>query len=333
MIKTATIIPGTLTLFGAIGLIVSIASLMGCESQPISPQTPLQNSITSSTLIVLGNVQDAGSPQIGCQKDCCKNLWNHPDPARNVVSLGLIDPENGKTFLIEATPDFPSQWEFLRQKCQPPIPTQPDAILLTHAHIGHYSGLMYLGREAMGAKSVPVFAMPRMQQFLTQNGPWSQLVNLGNIVTQPLRADSLFRLSPNFTITPFLVPHRDEFSETVGYLIAGPHKKALFIPDIDKWEKWEDPIENWLSQVDYAFLDATFYDAAEINHRDISEIPHPFVSESMVRFQSLPKAEKAKIHFIHFNHTNPLLNPASEASQTTSKAGFGIARIGDEFPL
>lgn len=288
---------------------------------------------TSPTLLILGNVQDAGSPQIGCRKDCCKDLWDHPDPSRKVVSLGLLDPENQKAFLVEATPDLPSQWELLGQQCQAPFPPQPDGIFLTHAHIGHYSGLMYLGREAMGAKGVPVYAMPRMMQFLQQNGPWSQLVGLGNIALDSLHADSAQPITANLSVTPLLVPHRDEFSETVGFLIAGPNKKALFIPDIDKWDKWNTPIESWIARVDYAFLDATFFDAAEINHRDISEIPHPFVSESMARFQSLSAADKAKIHFIHFNHTNPLLDPSSQASQQVRDAGFSIARLGDSFPL
>ena len=42
----------------------------------------------------------------------------------------------------------------------------PKGIFLTHAHIGHYSGLIHLGKEALGAKGISVYAMPKMSFFL-----------------------------------------------------------------------------------------------------------------------------------------------------------------------
>ena len=140
-------------------------------------------------------------------------------------------------------------------------------------------------------------------------------------------------LSDQLKVIPFLVPHRDEYSETVGYTIIGSTKTALFIPDIDKWEKWEVEIVDVIAKVDYAFLDATFYDAAEINNRDIAEIPHPFVIESVEKFKNMPTNEKKKVYFIHFNHTNPLLNPKSEQALKVEKAGFNIAKIHDVITL
>jgi pyrroloquinoline quinone biosynthesis protein B len=209
----------------------------------------------------------------------------------------------------------------------------PDGIFLTHAHIGHYTGLMYLGKEAMNAKQLPVYAMPKMKTFLEQNGPWSQLVNQKNILIQPIAENKAITLGDGVSVTPLLVPHRDEYSETVGYLISGPRKKLLFIPDIDKWEKWNQDINTLISKVDYALIDATFFDATEINNRPISEIPHPFVIESMERFKYMTIRDKKKIYFIHFNHTNPLLNINSDASQKILKAGFNIAIQGNIFPL
>ena len=70
---------------------------------------------------------------------------------------------------------------------------------------------------------------------------------------------------------PFLVPHRDEFSETVGFEIKGENKTAVFIPDIDKWSKWNSDLKELIKRVDYAFLDATFYKNGEIPSRDMSE--------------------------------------------------------------
>lgn len=276
-------------------------------------------------IIVLGTVQDAGSPHIACKKACCADLFERPDPSRKVVSLGLIDHENKKSWIFEATPDLPTQMKTLKNQSPFAEKETPDGIFLTHAHIGHYAGLMFLGKEAMNAQKVPVYAMPRMKTYLETNGPWSQLVNLQNISLQSTQQNETIVLSPKVKVIPYKVPHRDEYSETVGYTIEGPNKKALFIPDIDKWNKWDKDIIQAISTVDYAFLDATFYDAAEINNRDISTIPHPFVIESMELFKNLPESEKAKIHFIHFNHTNPLLNRNSEQAKTVLKNGFRIA--------
>lgn len=208
-----------------------------------------------------------------------------------------------------------------------------DGIFLTHVHIGHYAGLMQLGREVLGTHAVPVYAMPRMQRFLESNGPWDQLVKLNNIDLRPLAADTPVPLTGGLTVTPFLVPHRDEYSETVGYLIKGPRRRVLFIPDIDKWERWNRRLEDDLADVDVAYLDATFYDATELPGRDLSEIPHPFIVETMQRLQSLPPTERAKVHFIHLNHTNPALQPNSAARKAIDQQGFHIAEVGERIEL
>lgn len=289
--------------------------------------------ITATSLIVLGTIQDAGSPQAGCTKDCCKDLFLQPDKDRRVVCLGLVDPLNKKNYIIEASPDLPQQLKALKRYSSFSNKETPDGIFVTHAHIGHYSGLMYLGKEAMNTDSIAVYAMPRMKNFLSHNGPWSQLVNTKNISLQEMTDQKEIQLSPGLKIIPFIVPHRDEFSETVGYRITGPNKKALFIPDIDKWEKWSTSVKDAIAGVDYAFIDGTFYDAAEINNRDISTIPHPFIIESMKLFEDLPAKEKKKVWFIHFNHTNPVLNKTSEQAKWVLKNGFNIAGINDSFGL
>jgi pyrroloquinoline quinone biosynthesis protein B len=285
-----------------------------------------------TNIVVLGTIQDAGSPQIGCTKDCCKNLFNQPDHSRQVVSLGLYDSTKKISYLFEATPDISKQLRMLKEYSKTATDI-PNGIFLTHAHIGHYTGLMFLGKEALNAKQLPVYAMPKMKSFLEQNGPWSQLVNQQNIQIQTLPNNQAIRLGDSISVTPLLVPHRDEYSETVGYLIKGPSKQLLFIPDIDKWEKWSQNINHLIEKVDYALIDATFFDATEINNRPISEIPHPFVVESMERFKTLPVKEKSKVFFIHFNHTNPLLNINSVSYKKVIKAGYNIAQQGQRFLL
>lgn len=290
-------------------------------------------SVNKISLVILGTAQDAGSPQIACKKECCANLFDNPNNNRQVVSLGLIDTENNKTYLFEATPDIGKQMKMITKYESKSNKESVDGIFLTHAHIGHYSGLMYLGKEAMDAKEIPLYVMPRMKNFLSTNGPWDQLVSRKNIQLQVMENEQVVNLSQSITVTPILVPHRDEYSETVGYRINGPNKSALFIPDIDKWDKWDKNIIDEIKKVDYAFLDAAFYSGKEINNRDVSEIPHPFVIESFETFKNISEIEKSKIVFIHFNHTNPLLNSKSVETQIVIDKGYKIGTIGDVFNL
>jgi pyrroloquinoline quinone biosynthesis protein B len=235
--------------------------------------------------------------------------------------------------MFEATPDMPKQIQQLIKHSGFKEKSIPDGIFLTHAHIGHYTGLMFLGKEAIGAKKCPVYAMPEMRSFLSSNGPWSQLITLNNIKLMDLKADSILQLSENISIIPFIVPHRDEFSETVGYQIISSNKSLLFIPDIDKWGKWNKNIIDEVKKHDHLLIDATFYQNKEVKGRDMSEIPHPFVEESISLFKDLPFEEKQKIIFIHFNHSNPLLDPESKESKFVESKGFKLARQLDVIPL
>ncbi len=271
-------------------------------------------------LLVLGVVQDAGYPQAGCYAAHCMPGWEDATLRRGATSVALVDGQQQQNFLFEASPQLPEQLYALRQNNEYSLA----GIFLTHAHIGHYAGLMYLGREAMNTSAVPVYAMPRMSAFLTRNGPWSQLVELNNIDLRPI-SEQRSVTSGSITVTPFLVPHRDEYSETVGYRIEGPNKTAVFIPDINKWSDWHVDIRDVVRDVDYALLDASFYADGELGNRDMSQIPHPFVSETMELFADFNNEQRSKIWFIHFNHTNPLLDADSEESRFVREQGFNIA--------
>ncbi|MDC1490134.1 MBL fold metallo-hydrolase [Flavobacteriaceae bacterium] len=287
--------------------------------------TIAQQSNDAPYVIVLGTVQDGGSPHLGCNKNCCEALTVFQKEARKVTALGVVEPKSNFNILFEATPNIISQWKML--------PSAPKAIFLTHAHMGHYAGLLQLGREALGAKNIPVHVMPRMANFLMKNGPWSQLISLENIKLFPIVANESVNFKNEIIITPLLVPHRDEFSETVGYRIQGPNKTVLFIPDIDKWSKWSENLKAILETVDYAFLDATFFDPEEINYRPLEEIPHPLVKETIAYLYPVSQELKNKVYFIHMNHTNPLLDPKSKATQWVLSQGFHIARKGQQFKL
>ena len=293
-------------------LISGLGSILGEEQAPY--------------IYILGVAQDAGFPQAGCYKPHCMPGWNDSERKITATSLGLIDPSSKKKYIFEATPDFPEQLFLLEQEA-PSDDFILNGIFITHAHIGHYTGLMYLGREAMGAKGLPVYVMPKMEQYLRENGPWSQLIAFNNISLIPLRNDRSEVLN-NLKVTPFLVPHRDEFSETVGYSIQGPKKTALFIPDINKWSQWKENILERIQLVDYALIDATFYDNNELPGRDMSKIPHPFVVETMATLSLLPREQREKVWFIHMNHTNPLLNLNSDQAKGVRAQGFNIASTG-----
>ncbi len=285
----------------------------------------------SPYVVVLGIAQDAGVPQIGCDTPFCKKAWKDAKLRQMVSSIALIDPDTNERWVFDATPDFPAQFQLLKEISND-FSNDLAGIFLTHGHIGHYTGLMYLGRESMNSKAVKVFAMPRMKTMLEQNAPWSQLVNIKNIALLPLAANESVKLNEILKVEPFLVPHRDEFSETVGYKIITNDKSLVFIPDIDKWQKWSQNLEDVVKSNSYVFVDGTFYADGEIN-RPMSEVPHPFVSETMQLLKDLSPESKAKVFFIHFNHTNPLVQGDKKKIKEVRSKGFNIAFQGQKIDL
>jgi pyrroloquinoline quinone biosynthesis protein B len=254
-------------------------------------------------LVVLGIAQDAGIPQLGCDQDPCKSIREGKRKPERVSSIGLVNRSLGLSYLFDATPDIVSQLGTLTGG------RAPTAIFLTHGHIGHYTGLMYLGRESIDAKAVPVYGTARMSAYLSGNGPWSLLVERKNIDLRVVVPDEPVSLADGIQVTALTVPHRDEFTDTVGYLIARGARKVLFIPDIDQWSKWARNVREVVDGVDLAFLDGTFASADEVPGRSMAEIPHPLMSVTRDLLTGTP----AKVWFIHLNHTNRELGAADVA--------------------
>lgn len=321
---------GWLTTVALAGAMVSLSHRTGAPA----PVTPAAG---SSFAVILGTAQDGGLPQLGGTASEDEAARRDPTRRRRVASLLIVDPKSGERFLIDATPDLREQVEIAervaprkRATGRPPL---FDAIALTHAHIGHYAGLMLLGREAYGADRQRVLASARMAGFLENNGPWDQLVKLHNIAIERFVAGRPAPLNERISITPIAVPHRDEYSDTHGFVIRGPTRSILWLPDIDKWERWKHPIEDLISLVDLACLDGSFYDGEELPGRAMSEVPHPLISESLTRFAPLSSKERAKIVFIHLNHTNPAATPGSKAQRAIARAGMRVAREAERLPL
>ena len=284
----------------------------------------------SEYIYILGNTQDAGLPHIGCQHPFCEDSFNVYEEHYS-TSIAVVNSDLKKYILFEATPDITFQLNNLKKNIFGEF-LLPESIYITHAHVGHYTGLMYFGREALGAKELMVKVLPRLSNFLQNNGPWSQLVDINNIKIKEINFGSSTKELANIDITPVKVPHRDEYSETAGYIIKGKNKKALFIPDIDKWEKWDRDLSQLAKEFDFLLIDATFYDSKEIN-RDISEIPHPLVTETIDLLSGLNTENRSKVYFIHMNHTNMMLDPNSELSKLITSKGFNIARLGQKLYL
>ena len=284
----------------------------------------------SEYIYILGNTQDAGLPHIGCQHPFCEDNFNVYEE-HYTTSIAVVNSDLKKYILFEATPDITFQLNNLKKNIFDEF-LLPESIYITHAHIGHYTGLMYFGREALGSKDLLVRVLPRMSNFLQNNGPWSQLVDINNIKIKEINFGSSTKELANINITPVQVPHRDEYSETAGYIIKGKNKKALFIPDIDKWEKWDRDLSQLAKEFDFLLIDATFYDSKEIN-RDISEIPHPLVTETIDLLSGLNTENRSKVYFIHMNHTNMMLDPDSKLSKLITSKGFNIARLGQKLYL
>jgi pyrroloquinoline quinone biosynthesis protein B len=286
---------------------------------------------------VLGIAQDGGLPHAACRCSRCETARNDPTRRSGVASLGIIAPAAKKVYLIDATPDIRDQLALLQDVRLAPkgkVDRDPiDGVLLTHAHMGHYLGLAHLGFEAVSTKGVPVWASERMGNFLRQNGPWDQLVKLENILIKRATPGQPILLSDGIRVIPIEVPHRSEYTDTLAYRIEGPSKRILYIPDTSPWEKWEKPMERSLEGIDIALLDATFFSGAELPGRDLTKIGHPLIRDTMRRLEGRLKAGKLEVYFIHLNHSNPALDPKSEAAAEIERRGFHVARVGQEFSL
>lgn len=290
-------------------------------------------------VVVLGIAQDGGLPQTGCDCTRCAAARKDPSRARHVASLAIHLPKTNRTYLVDATPDLPAQIEKIhtfRPHPEGKVDRAPvDGVLLTHAHIGHYLGLAHFGFESLNTKDLPVHVSPRMAAFLRANGPWSQLVRLGNIALREFEPGKPFELDEGITVTPLQVPHRDEYSDTMAFIIRGPNKSLLYVPDTDSWAAWTKPLPDVLAEhkVDFALLDATFYSPDELPDRDVTKIKHPLITQSMDFLEPLVKAGKLRVWFTHLNHSNPALDADGAARKAIEGRGFGVLEEGDVLDL
>jgi pyrroloquinoline quinone biosynthesis protein B len=319
-------------------LLAGAACFLDCASTPIEKTAaPVPPSLEGARLRALGTAQDGGFPHAACSCDRCEHARNDPRVERLVASLALITDDD-RVFLVDATPDIRRQLDRLGD-LKPPagrVDREPlDGLFLTHAHLGHYTGLGFLGFEAIHAQEIPLYATSRMVDFLSTNGPWSQLVDLRNVVPIKLTAGDPLTLDEQLEVTAVSVPHRDEFADTVGYLFAGPRQRILYVPDTDGWQHWTTPLGEWLDlhQVDVAIIDASFFSMDELPGRDVSKIGHPLVVDTIKLLRGRVADGSLRVFLTHFNHSNPLLDVDGERRKQIEAAGFAMLDDGDELPL
>ncbi|MFQ5811766.1 MAG: MBL fold metallo-hydrolase [Anaerolineae bacterium] len=278
--------------------------------------------------ILLGTAQDGGVPQAGCYCANCGPARTDPSRRKLVACLGLVDRTTRQSWLIDATPDFREQLHALHSLA-PDCPLA--GVVLTHAHIGHYAGLIHLGHEAWSTQGLPVYASLRMADFLRHNAPWSQLVAMRNINLRLLTPASETQLSPNLHLTSLPVPHRDEFSDTLAFVVhglSGSRGRLFYCPDIDTWDRWEHDLRSFIADMDVALLDATFFSADELPDRDLSQIPHPLATDTAERLAGV----ECDVRLIHLNHSNPLHRPGPERDWLAAR-GIGVGAFGERWRL
>ena len=275
---------------------------------------------------VLGTAQDGGYPQIGCNGACCNLAWKNPELKKYPSSLAVVDQSKRKYWIFDITPEVKSQVHLLDS-----FECSLSGIFITHAHIGHYMGLINLGLEVMNLKEIPVYIMPRMRDFIMGNTLLNQLVENNNINLITLEENQIVGVNNLLSVEAFSVSHRNELSETVGYKIIGKSKTAIYLPDIDSWRNFENKLRSLINTNDILYIDGTFYDKNEIPSRDTSKIPHPEIKETIKMLSDLSPADRKKIHFIHFNHTNDAIRYKSKIHERILDNGFSISRENQQF--
>jgi pyrroloquinoline quinone biosynthesis protein B len=290
--------------------------------------------VARARALILGSAQDGGMPQAGCYSAACEAA-RAAVPPRLVSSLGLVtraaSGASPSFYLVDASPDLPRQMDLLAEE-EPLFRARAgarrpfDGVFLTHAHMGHYLGLAHLGREALATAPTPVHCTRRMAEFLASNAPWSLLVDEGRLQLRPIEPGEPHRIDDALSAWRMLVPHRDEFSDTVAWVFEGPDRSLLYLPDIDRWSRWDRDVAEVVSAVDVALLDGTFYSADEVPGRAVEDIPHPLIPATMERLARAPT--HTRVIFTHLNNSNPAIDPDSPQAAAVREAGFGIAREG-----
>jgi len=279
--------------------------------------------------VLLGSAQDGGIPHPACRCPRCLGARQGTIPRRTAASLGIYLPQQGRRYIIDASPSLPAQLELLDSVTgeEPWDLKKPvDGVFLTHGHFGHIGGLPYLGKEVASASEVPVWCTSGLADYLQSNRPYSDLIEYQHIKLHGINAGDEVTLAPGRTLSALDVPHRTDVSDTLAFRLVGPEHSLLYVPDVDYLTR---ELIREASRVDYALIDGTFYSAEELGRRSAADVPHPPIGESVDKLSSAAD----RVWFIHLNHTNPVADPRSRLHHQVLSKGYRVPEDGHEWQL
>ena len=277
--------------------------------------------------VILGIAQDGGVPHPGCYCNTCRYYWGN-QIVLSPSSLAII--EEKRLHLIDVTRNLDRQ---LREVGNRNITD----IWLTHGHIGHIDGIGLFGKEVMNEKNIKLHASESMIELILNTPKWNKLVEEKTLIPTQFKSNEAIQVSENLQITPIQVPHRDELTDTHAFVIKGPEKSLLYIPDHDSWEETlymvkQKSVDEWFVSlgIDIVLMDGTFWSKNELSRQ--SDVPHPPIEDSLERLNDLNRKD-LEVFFIHLNHTNPLLIPESDETKLLLDSGCKIPIEGQQFLL
>ena len=277
--------------------------------------------------MILGIAQDGGVPHPGCNCNTCKFYWDN-EIVLSPSSLAIIDEK--QFHLIDVTRNLDRQLRKVGER-------NVTDIWLTHGHIGHIDGIGLFGKEVMNEKNVRLHASKSMIELILNTPKWKKLVEDNILIPIQFNSNESIQISEHLVITPIRVPHRDELTDTHAFMINGPEKSLLYLPDHDSWEETlhmvqQNSVIEWFDSlgIEIVFLDGTFWPKNELSRQ--TDVPHPPVVDSLERLGNL-NGKELEVFFIHLNHTNPLLIPNSNEVKQLLDSGCKIAVEGQQFLL
>lgn len=226
----------------------------------------------------------------------------------------VSDEGRGVNYLFDVSPDIRHHIgdEFI------------DGIFLSHAHLGHVTGLLYFGKEAANTEEVPVHCSGTVAEFLAETSPYRLLIDRNNIDVREFSAGKAQNVM-GITVTPVNVENKGYVpTDTYGFVIRTQDTTLFYVSDMDEWT--EDAVAR-VRDADIAIIDGCFWSREEIERYE--NVPHPPIRESMERLEDID----TDIYFTHMNHTNPVLDPESDERQQVEENGFTVAEDGMEIEL
>lgn len=292
--------------------------------------------VHSMKIKVLGTASIGGVPEWDCTCPNCATARKNPKLRRTRASIAVtIDKD--QYILIDAGHDLKTQLETQGITPRPEKTGETfresrlDSVFLTHGHADHTAGIA----EFCTGKSfqLPVYAPPDLNVFLfgTEEHPnyFGELGRLAKNYVIPIdlyKNETITRLD-EIEITGFEVPHtkvlengRKYPSTTYAYEIKHDEKRVIYAPDIGELNP---QVMKRIKGADVFLMDATFWWDNELER--ISGIPitshqlgHVPQEEAV---ETLREADVGRVIYTHFNHTNPVLDPAQPFQKKVIEAG------------